>query len=161
MLKTLKSILPIHPLFFFSPIFTNSYELHGFSLQNYTQKVKVKKVKRRELKVLGNYEILYRNHYLLIKRREGKRREEKGEGAAGDWEWLFFLLVQECKSWAWRIAGKPFSGVQSALLLTFFFSPRRRVFDLISSFLSMKGGSAFCCSNVYLVMHIYTYFEQR
>lgn len=150
MLKTLKSILPIHP--FFSRIFTNSYELHGFSLQNYTQKVKVKKVKRRELKVLANYEILYRNHYLLIKRREG---------AAGDWEWLFFLLVQECKSWAWRIAGKPFSSVQSALLLTFFFSPRRRVFDLISSFLSMKGGSAFCCSNVYLVMHIFTYFEQR
>lgn len=110
MLKTLKSILPIHP--FFSRIFTNSYELHGFSLQNYTQKVKVKKVKRRELKVLANYEILYRNHYLLIKRREG---------AAGDWEWLFFLLVQECKSWAWRIAGKPFSSVQSALLLTFFF----------------------------------------
>lgn len=51
--------------------------------------------------------------------------------------------------------------VCTAAYLFFFFYPRRRVFDLISSFLSMKGGSAFCCSNVYLVMHIYTYFEQR
>lgn len=154
MLKTLKSILPIHPLFFFSPIFTNSYELHGFSLQNYTQKVKVKKVKRRELKVLGNYEILYRNHYLLIKRREEKRRCSR---------WLRMAIfplssgvqklgVKDCRKAIQRCP------VCTAAYL-FFFSQKKGVwFNFI---LSMKGGLAFCCSNVYLVMHIYTYFEQR